>query len=613
MFKGDFISNLPKIYGTYTGGFLIFIILMAIMESAGVSAKAIGVMFVAFTVCIYAIIGWLSRTVQVDAYYVAGRQVPTVFNGMATAADWMSGASFVAMAGGIYYGGYTYMAFLVGWTGGYVLVASLLAPYLRKFGCYTVPDFIGTRYGGGGVRFAAVIVLVLASFTYVTAQINATGTIASRALGIPFELGVWIGLVSILLCSMLGGMRAVTWTQVAQYIVLIIAYLIPVFWISNKSGYGVFPHLMLADEVARIAELEGQFGLVKNDAAAIKAAGVPGGLAYISNPHSGVPSGGLAAWSFISLAICMMVGTASLPHILMRYFTTPSVRAARKSVAWSLFFIFLLYSSAPMLATLSKISLIDPNLPTGIIGKSIAEVQSIEWVKQWIAVKQAYIADLNGDGVLQLNEWFMRGDVVVLATPEVAGLPYVISGLVAAGGMAAAMSTADGLILAIANALSHDVYYKLIDPKADVKKRLIVARALLVVIGALGAYIASMRLTGILGAVAWAFDFAMSGLFFPLVLGVWWKRANAAGATAGILGGLVVGTAYLVHVAPAFGNNPPIIPGVDHLRFGIPGAIASLILMVVVSLATKEPDAATQRMVDEVRVPSGKAILSRQH
>ena len=613
MFKGDFISNLPKIYGTYTGGFLIFIILMAIMESAGVSAKAIGVMFVAFTVAIYAIIGWLSRTVQVDAYYVAGRQVPTVFNGMATAADWMSGASFVAMAGGIYYGGYTYMAFLVGWTGGYVLVASLLAPYLRKFGCYTVPDFIGTRYGGGGVRFAAVLVLVLASFTYVTAQINATGTIASRALGIPFELGVWVGLVSILLCSMLGGMRAVTWTQVAQYIVLIIAYLIPVFWISNKSGYGVFPHLMLADEVARIAELEGQFGLVKNDAAAIKAAGVPGGLAYISNPHSGVPAGGLAAWKFISLAICMMVGTASLPHILMRYFTTPSVRAARKSVAWSLFFIFLLYSSAPMLATLSKISLIDPNLPTGIIGKSIAEVQGIEWVKQWIAVKQAYIADLNGDGVLQLNEWFMRGDVVVLATPEVAGLPYVISGLVAAGGMAAAMSTADGLILAIANALSHDVYYKLIDPKADVKKRLIVARALLVVIGALGAYIASMRLTGILGAVAWAFDFAMSGLFFPLVLGVWWKRANAAGATAGILGGLAVGTAYLIHVAPAFGNNPPIIPGVDHLRFGIPGAIASLILMVVVSLATKEPDAATQRMVDEVRVPSGKAILSRQH
>ena len=220
--RKDFISNLPRIYGTYTGGFLIFIILMAIAEQAGMTAKTIGILFVAFTVCIYALIGWISRTVQVDAYYVAGRQVPTVFNGMATAADWMSGASFVAMAGGIYFGGYTYMAFLVGWTGGYVLVSSLLAPYLRKFGCYTVPDFIGTRYGGNAARFWAVVVLVLASFTYVTAQINATGTIASRALGIPFELGVWVGLVSILLCSMLGGMRAVTWTQVAQYIVCLL-------------------------------------------------------------------------------------------------------------------------------------------------------------------------------------------------------------------------------------------------------------------------------------------------------------------------------------------------------------------------------------------------------
>ena len=191
MIKGKFIDNLPKIYGLYTGGFLIFIILMAIAEQAGMTAKTIGIMFVAFTVLIYALIGWLSRTVQVDAYYVAGRQVPTVFNGMATAADWMSGASFVAMAGGIYFGGYTYMAFLVGWTGGYILVSSLLAPYLRKFGCYTVPDFIGTRYGGNVARFCAVVVLTLASFTYVTAQINATGTIASRALGIPFELGVW--------------------------------------------------------------------------------------------------------------------------------------------------------------------------------------------------------------------------------------------------------------------------------------------------------------------------------------------------------------------------------------------------------------------------------------
>ena len=610
MFKGKFVDNLPKIYGLYTGGFLLFFLAMMVAEKNGVSAKMIGILFLTFTIAIYALIGVLSRTMNVSEYYVSGREVPTVFNGMATAADWMSGASFVAMAGGIYYGGYTYMAFLVGWTGGYVLVSTLLAPYLRKFGCYTVPDFIGTRYGGNFARFCAVLVLVLASFTYVTAQINATGTIASRALGIPFGTGVWVGLISILLCSMLGGMRAVTWTQVAQYIVLIVAYLLPIFWISWKSGFGIFPHLQLAPEVARIAELEAQYGLVKNSAAAIKAAGVPGGLSYISNPHSAAPAGAMAAWKYISLAICMMVGTASLPHILMRYFTTPNVTSARKSVAWSLFFIFLLYFSAPMLATLSKIQLIDPNLPTSIIGKPIDQVMAIEWVKNWISVKQAFIADFNKDGVLQLNEWFMRGDVVVLATPEVAGLPYVVSGLVAAGGMAAAMSTADGLILAIANALSHDIYYKIIDPKADVRKRLIVARLLLVVIGALGAYIASMRLTGILGAVAWAFDFAMSGLFFPLVLGVWWKRATRQGAVAGMLLGLASGTAYLIYVAPAFMNKTPWL-GIDHLRFGIIGATVSLVAMIVVSLATEEPDAATQKMVDEVRIPSGKSILGR--
>jgi cation/acetate symporter len=608
MFKGNFIDNLPKIYGTYTGGFLVFCLLMALLESNGVSAKTIGILFLIFTIAIYALIGVLSRTMQADAYYVAGRQVPTVFNGMATAADWMSGASFVAMAGGIFYGGYTYMAFLVGWTGGYVLVSSLLAPYLRKFGCYTVPDFIGTRYGGNFVRACAVLVLVLASFTYVTAQINATGTIASRFLGIPFELGVWVGLISILLCSMLGGMRAVTWTQVAQYIVLIIAYLLPIFWLSNKFGFGFFPQFMLGDEVARLGELEKQYGLVKNSAAAVKAAGVPGGLKSLTVSHAGVPEGGMAAWKFISLAICMMVGTASLPHILMRYFTTPSVKSARRSVAWSLFFIFLLYFSAPALATLAKISILDPNLATGIIGKSIADVQAIGWVKEWIAVKQAYIADFNGDGILQLNEWFMRGDVIVLATPEMGGLPYVISGLVAAGGMAAAMSTADGLILAISNALSHDVYYKIIDPKADVAKRLIVARILLVVVGAFGAYIASMRLTSILGSVAWAFDFAMSGLFFPLVLGVWWKRATRQGAIAGMLLGLGAGTAYLIYVAPAFMGNAPWM-GIDHLRFGLIGAPICLISMVVVSLMTPAPDAKTQAMVDDVRIPSGKTIL----
>jgi cation/acetate symporter len=595
--NGSFLDNLGRVYGLYTGGFLVFILLMAVLEQMGVGADTIGILFVAFTIFIYAAIGWMSRTMEVEAYYVAGRQVPAVYNGMATAADWMSGASFVAMAGGIYFGGYSYLAFVVGWTGGYILVNSLMAPYLRKFGCYTVPDYIGTRYGGNFARILAVVILVAASFTYVTAQITATGTIAARALHIPFSWGVWFGLFGILVCSMLGGMRAVTWTQVAQYIVLIIAYLVPVIWMSNVQGFGIIPHFSYGEAVQTITELEAQYGLTAPPE------GVAGMKALVT-PHV-EPTGALAEWRFITLAICMMAGTASLPHILMRYFTTPSVRSARKSVAWSLLFIFLLYFTAPALATLTKLQLLDPSLPTAIIGKTIEEVQALAWVQNWSSVNFLAIIDHNGDGILQLNEFFMREDIVVLATPEIAGLPYVISGLVAAGGMAAAMSTADGLLLAIANALSHDLYYKVIDPKADTKHRLIVARVLLVIIGAAGAFMAAMQLTGILGAVAWAFCFACSGLFFPLVLGVWWKRANTQGAIAGMAAGFISGTLYLWYV---FTGGAPIM-GLDDLRFGIIGMAFSLVAMVAVTLMTPEPDAEIQRMVDETRIPTGKPIL----
>ena len=603
--KGSFIENLPKIYTLYTGGFVLFILLMAVLEQFGLKDDTIGLCFVGFTIVIYAVIGWLARTMQVDAYYVAGRQVPSVFNGMATAADWMSGASFVAMAGGIYIAGHAYLAFVVGWTGGYVLVAILMAPYLRKFGCYTVPDFIGTRYGGNLARFLAVVVLVVASFTYVTAQINATGTIAARALQIPFEVGVWFGLVGILLCSMLGGMRAVTWTQVAQYIVLIIAYLVPVIWMSNKQGFGVIPQFVYGDAVARIAELE-----VLHKVGELAPAAKVAGMASLSVKHAVASETALKAWQFVTLVACMMLGTASLPHILMRYFTTPSVRAARTSVAWSLFFIFLLYFTAPALATFTKLQVLDPNLATSIIGKPVSQVMALEWIQKWSNVGFLQIIDANKDNILQVNEFFLREDIVVLATPEIAGLPYVISGLVAAGGMAAAMSTADGLLLAIANALSHDLYYKMIDPKAETARRLIVARVLLLGIGIAGAAVASLKLTGILGAVAWAFNFACSGLFFPLVLGVWWKRANRAGAIAGMAVGLGVGSWYLYMVY--FAGMTPWL-GIDHLRFGIIGMAASLIAMVVVTLLTPPPDAETQAMVDEIRIPKGQTYLSSTH
>ena len=607
--EGGFIANLGRVYGLYTLGFLAFVILMAILEASGVSNKVIGWLFVAFTVAIYALIGVLSRTMESSQYYVAGREVPAVYNGMATAADWMSGASFIAMAGGIYLKGYPYMAFLVGWTGGYVLVASLIAPYLRKFGCYTVPDFIGTRYGGNVARLCAVIILVVASFTYVTAQINGTGTVAARALQIPFEVGVWIGLAGILFCSMLGGMRAVTWTQVAQYIVLIIAYLIPVFWMSNKLGYGLIPHFAQFEAVGRVQELEALLG-VKELLPTAEAQAEAGKLAALKVGINDASASAMASWKFFTLVLCMMAGTASLPHVLMRYFTTSSVSAARQSVGWSLLFICLLYLTAPALATFTKLSLLDPNVATSIIGKSISEVTSLDWIKQWSNVGFLKVVDGNGDGILQINEFFMRGDIVVLATPEMAGLPYVISGLVAAGGLAAAMSTADGLLLAIANALSHDLYYKIIDPKADTKTRLIVARVLLVLIGAAGAFVASLKLTSILGAVAWAFCFANSGLFFPLILGVWWKRANRAGAIAGMVGGFGAGAWYLYMVQ--FAGMAPWL-GIDGLRFGMIGMPVSLILMIVVSLMTEEPDAETQKMVDDIRIPKGKTILGAEH
>jgi cation/acetate symporter len=595
----SFTDNLPKIYGVYTGGFLAFFALMAWFETLGMGADTIGILFVAFTIVIYAFIGVLSRTMAVEAYYVAGRSVPPVFNGMATAADWMSGASFVAMAGGIFIAGHSYMAFIVGWTGGYILVATLMAPYLRKFGCYTVPDFIGTRYGGKLARFCAIVVLVVASFTYVTAQITATGTIAARAFQIPFEAGVWFGLAGILVCSMLGGMRAVTWTQVAQYIVLIFAYLIPIFWMSAVQGFGWAPQFMYGPAVERIMELEPILNIGTPAAESVA------GLRVLTALHATPAQGAMAAWQFVTLVACMMIGTASLPHILMRYFTTPSVRDARNSVAWSLFFIFLLYFSAPALATFSKLQLIDPNLPTSIIGDPIEQVLALEWVQKWSSIGMIAVRDSNADGILQVNEFFLNPDIIVLATPEIAGLPYVISGLVAAGGMAAAMSTADGLLLAMANALSHDLYYKIIDPKAETKKRLMTARILLLVIGAGGALVASMKLTGILGAVAWAFCFAMSGLFFPLVLGVWWKRANRAGAIAGMVVGLGVGWWYLIAVRSGMEQWL----GLNDLRFGIVGTAASLVAMVVVSLLTPAPDEEIQRMVDEVRIPRGESII----
>src|SRR5688572_26107025 len=442
-----FVANLGKIYGGYTGGFIGFVLLLAVLEQMGVSQKVIGYCFVFLTIGVYAYIGIISRTSEISEYYVAGRVVPPFFNGMATGADWMSAASFISMAGGLYLGGYNALAFVLGWTGGYVLVAILLAPYLRKFGQYTVPDFLGTRYKGNTARLCGVIVLFCASFTYIVAQCFGIGIITSRFLDIPFEIAIFVGLLGILVCSMLGGMRAVTWTQVAQYIILIIAYLVPVIWLSTKL-YGLpIPELSYGQALNEIAQLEQKLGVTKPHVSAYTDA--KGQFSWVEFNN------------FWALTLTLMVGTASLPHILMRYFTTPNVRDARTSVGWSIFFIFLLYFTAPAYAAFAK-----REVYANVIGQKISELPA--WVQNWSQVGGLLtIKDGNSDGILQLSEFIINQDIIVLSMPEIAGLPYVIAGLVAAGGLAAALSTADGLLLAIANALSHDIYYKLIDAKAS--------------------------------------------------------------------------------------------------------------------------------------------------
>ena len=577
--QDTFIKNLPKIYGLYTGGFIVFVVILAILEQLGVPNRIIGYLFMFLTIAVYAIIGIISRTLQVSQYYVAGRQVPPVFNGMATGSDWMSGASFVGMAGSLYLLGYDGLAFVLGWTGGYVLVAVLLAPYLRKFGAYTVPDFLGARFGGNFARLIGIVILVSCSFTYVTAQIYATGIISSRFLAVPFEFSVFIGLAGILVCSMLGGMRGVTWTQVAQYIILIIAYLFPVVILSTQKFGVPIPQLTYGSVLDSITALETAQGIDK---------------LYVE------PFTVYTPFNFFALIFCLMVGTASLPHILMRFFTTPSVKAARSSVGWALFFIFLLYFTAPAYAAFARLEILE-----NVVGSTITSLPS--WVDNWGDIGLITIADSNGDNILQFSELKINRDVVVLALPEIAGLPYVVAGLVSAGGFAAALSTADGLLLAIANAVSHDIYFKMINPNADTKTRLLVARVILVAVALLAAFTARTKPSDILSMVAWAFSIAASGLFAPLVLGVWWKRTTKQGAIAGMIVGYTLCVYYLV--GTRYGGMD-LWFNVANISAGVFGIPASFLVTYVVSLMTPKPNQEVQDMVDAVRMPSGKQLIN---
>jgi len=687
-----FKKQLNKVYGWYIGGFIIFVIVLGLLEQMGLPRSWIGIIFLLATIGLYAGIGIMSRTTEAAEYYVAGRRVPAMYNGMATGADWMSAASFIGMAGTLYLTGYGGLAFIMGWTGGYCLVAFFLAPYLRKFGQFTIPDFLGARYEGNLPRLIGIFAAILCSFTYVVAQIVGVGIITARLTGLAFEIGVFLGLAGILVCSFLGGMRAVTWTQVAQYIILIIAYMIPVIWLGVQQSGMPIPQLAYGHKLQTISQIEEKLindpkekevqaifkaradelsaklkdvpaALAADKAAAqkrvadLKAANAPaaevqaaeaalaavpanaedatrawtaartdntararplGGMPRHAQQFAGNPDGDAAAQktfnesrrNFLALIFCLMVGTAALPHILVRYYTTPSVKEARDSVTWSLFFIFLLYFTAPALAVLVKFEMFN-----FVVGTPFANLPA--WVANWQQVDPTLLSvtDVNKDGILQLGEIKIGGDIIVLATPEIGGLPYVISGLVAAGGLAAALSTADGLLLTIANALSHDLYYKMIDPNATTSRRVGVSKALLLVVALAAAYVASLKPADILFLVSAAFSFAAAAFFPALTLGIFWKRANKWGAVVGMIGGLAITFYYMATTQPwlrgLFGVTSPIAENtwwaIQPISAGLFGVPIGFFLIIVVSLLTGAPRQDTQDLVEHVRYPNLKA------
>jgi cation/acetate symporter len=667
--------RLIRSYACYTVGFLIFIAVMWRIECATGPGVWIGYVFMFVPIAVYAVIGLLSRTSDLVEYYVAGRRVPSAFNGMATAADWLSAASFIGLAGSLYMNGYDGLAYLMGWTGGYCLTAFLLAPYVRKLARYTIPDFLGTRFSSNAVRGLAALAAILCSFVYLVAQIQGVGLIATRFIGMDFTVGIFCGLAGIIVCSFLGGMRAVTWTQVAQYIILISAMLIPVSLIAHQDGLGWVPQFNYGRLMARVDRLErglrdapldrsvrenyrrqaeqwqaridalpGSFvdekqrliqqvdalrrhngplrdintsehalEMFPRDAEAARIVWSQERDALLTRASPPVPMSvpfpeGAAEdrqtheRNFLSLLLCLSLGTASLPHILTRYNTTTSVASARRSVGWTLFFVALFYLTVPVLAVLIKYEIL-----THLVGHSFADLPA--WLTQWLRLEPNLIrvVDANHDGIVQWSEIQMQPDMVVLAAPEIAGLPYVISGLVAAGALAAALSTADGLLLTIANALSHDVYYHMIDKGASSQRRVTISKILLLGVALLAAYVASLNAGKILFLVGAAFSLAASSLFPVLVLGVFWKRTTRAGAVAGMVAGLAVCVYYIVSTYPFFTQMTGFAGarwfGIDPISSGVFGVPAGFAVAIAVSLVDRKPDAYTQALVDYIRHP----------
>jgi cation/acetate symporter len=544
--------------------------------------------FVILTFGLYIYIAYASRVSSTSGFYVAGGGIPASANGAAIAADWMSAASFISLAGIVAFSqnGYGGSVYLMGWTGGYVLLALLLAPYLRKFGKFTIPDFVGDRYNESA-RLVAVLAAIVISFVYVAGQMSGVGLVFQRFLNVGTTTGVIIGMIIVFFYAVLGGMKGITWTQVAQYSVLIVAYLIPAVAISTKLTGMPIPQIGFVELVHTLDELQKDLGFAEYSAAFTQT----------------------NMLNMLLMTASLMFGTAGLPHVIVRFYTAKSVRAARFSALWALFFIALLYTTAPAIGVFSKFNFIKQISGTGI-GETPA------WFNTWRDVGLITFDDKNGDGIIDYlpgaaSELVINNDIIVLATPEIAGLPAPVVGLVAAGALAAALSTASGLLLVISSSVANDVYYKRINPQATEARQLMVGRMAMVGAIIIAGYLGIHPPGFVAQVVALAFGLGAASFFPILVLGIFWKKTTAAGATCGIIAGLATTFAYQLWTIDIYGNSDGIF-GISETSFGAVGMMINFAVTIAVSQFTTKPSPVMQELVEEIRYP-GRTRLVAAH
>jgi cation/acetate symporter len=545
---------------------------------------------IALSFSLYIGIAIRSRVRTTEGFYVAGRGVSAIANGMATAADWMSAASFLSMAGLIAFMGADGSVYLMGWTGGYVLLALLIAPFLRRFGWYTVPDFVAARYYSNVARVVAVVAAIFISFTYVAGQMRGVGVVFSRFLGVSVEAGVFIGMVIVAVYAIWGGMKGITYTQVAQYCILIVAYLVPAIAIALVLTGMPIPQLAIGDVLPRLDGLSAELGLD----------------AYSESFTS------LSKINVFAITMALMVGTAGLPHVIVRFYTVKDVRAARWSAGWALLFIALLYTTAPAVAIFARYYMLDT-----LAGQPEETVQTIGWVRNWIETGLITLRDANADGIMQAAELFggegltasIDRDIVVLALPEMANLmPFVIA-LVAAGGLAAALSTASGLLLVISSAVAHDVYGQILRPQAQDHERLMVARLSIGAAVIVAAYFGIRPPGFVAEVVAFAFGLAAASFFPILVLGIFWRRTTSQGAIAGMVIGLLFTATFIVlnRSVQIFGTDAPLAGsflGISAQGIGTVGMVLNFAVTIAVSLLTSPPPPHVLDLVDQIRRPA---------